>query len=1048
MYSIKLALHISLLFVFITSCQTNTNYNTVDWEEINPVDWENPLISEVNREAPRAHFIPFASIEEIDRGNKWASSYLKSLNGNWLFHLAKNPAERPYYFFKDDFDCSEWKVIKVPANWEIQGYEYPIYTNIKYPHENTPPVIQKHYNPVGSYKRTFNIPPDWTDKEVFLHFGAAGSAVNVWVNEQKVGYFEDSKTPSEFNISKYLKPEENSLSVEIFKWSNGSYLEDQDFWRMAGITRDVYLIARNKQYIRDFKITSDLDNSYSTGFFNLSVEVVGKANSIIEARLMEGNSLVKKFESMCTSGNTTFNAQITNVKKWTAETPNLYELIISLKDTSNKVLEILRQDVGFRRIEIKNANLLVNGQYVYIKGVNLHEHHDVNGHVVDEETMLKDIRLMKSHNINAVRTSHYPQPERWYELCNRYGLYLIDEANIESHGMGATHQGDFNKEKHIAYLPEWADAHMYRINNMYERDKNQPSVIIWSMGNECGNGKVFFDAYDMLKQKDSCRLVQFEQAESTENTDIYCPMYPKLEHMESYARKGNLQPFIPCEYAHAMGNSLGNLQDYWDLIESESILQGGFIWDWVDQGLLTTNEDGEKYWAYGGDFGPDTVPSDGNFCINGLVNPDRGIKPHLLELKKVYQYIKFKPVDIKAGKIRIENNYAFINTKKFRFRYELKANGELLKTGEIKGLNLNPGESKEIEIDVNNELLEGYEYFLNIYAELKAKEWLVDAGTVLAKEQFKIGGKQHLKKRFSSAIKRKTSDKKVYFFGDGFTITFDTLKGVLSSFTYENTELINEGPVPNFYRAPTDNDFGNNMDKRCEVWRDAGRNRQITSFDIKDAGISFRFNLKDGEQQLGSYQTDYTIRNDGSIEIFNTFTMVDDNLPEIPKMGMNIVVPREFEQISWFGRGPHESYWDRKTSAFVDLYSGTVSEQYWAYIRPQENGNKTDVRWMSLLNKQGKGLKFVANELLNISVHHNTQEDFESPGRTDGRQIDGMPVLNRHTTDVKPRNLTSVNIDYKQMGVGGDNSWGARTHEQYRLRGKKFSYGFTIIPIQ
>lgn len=1033
-------------------CKSYHNYEGVPFEEKTPADWENQNVFEINREAPRAYYIPFASEQEVDRDNIWASSLLESLNGDWLFHLSKNPSERPYYFFKDDFDTQEWKTIKVPANWECEGYEYPIYTNSKYPYAITPPNIQDNYNPVGSYKRTFTIPKNWTDKEVFLHFGAAGSAVYVWVNEQQVGYFEDSKSPSEFNITKYLKPGENSLALEVYKWSDASYMEDQDFWRLAGITRDVFLMARNPQHIRDFKVIAGLADDYTTGTFELKAEAVGAKDDqpvTVTAQLLDGEKTVKTFKGLVIDGKVGFTAEFPDVNKWTAETPELYNLLITLSDADGAVLEVLRQDVGFRRIEIKDSQLLVNGRYVYIKGVNLHEHHEKNGHVMDEATMLKDIELMKSHNLNAVRTSHYPQPERWYELCNQYGLYLVDEANIESHGLK-------NGKLSLAINKDWEAAHMFRTQNLYERDKNQPSVIIWSLGNENGNGINFFTTYDYLKSIDKTRPVQYQPAGNGKNTDIMCPMYMKIEKMEIYAKEDGSKPLILCEYAHAMGNSVGNLQDYWDLIESEPILQGGFIWDWVDQGLLTKNKAGEEYWAYGGDFGPDNVPSNGNFCINGLVNPDRGVKPPLLEVKKVYQYIKFKPVDLKSGKLKIENKYAFINTDKFEFSYEVKGNGKVVKSGAIDGVSLNPDEKRDFILDVAFTPEANTEYFLNVYAKLKKTENLVEAGTELAKEQFKlpIYKAVPINNPAGEILTLDESGDRVIIKNAGFKAEFDTKKGTMSSYVIDGKEMIKEGPVPNFWRAPTDNDFGNKLNEKAKAWRKAGQNRSVKSSNsvlaksgVK-ATVSFDYEYTWENKLIGTGKVNYAVNGMGEIEVTNSLSIQGDKTPEIPRMGMNLVMPREFDQMSWLGRGPQETYWDRKTGAFVDVYSGSVADQYWAYIRPQENGNKTDVRWVTITNKEGIGLKFIANDLLEVSAHHNIMEDFESPERTDGRQVDGKPVLNRHTVDVKPRDLTSVNIDYRQMGVGGDNSWGAKTHEEYRLTGKEYEYGFVIKPVK
>ena len=642
-----------VFFVFALAC--TSKYENVAFEEPNPKPWEDPEIVQVNKEQPRAHFIPYATVEQAVNDEIWDSPNILSLNGIWKFNLSENPSQRPFYFFKDDYDTGDWTEIPVPSNWEVEGFDYAIYTNVKYPHAKTPPLIQEHYNPVGSYKRTFKVPAEWNGDEVILHFGAASSMLNVWVNEQFVGYSEDSKTPAEFNITKYLKNGKNTLAVEIFRWCDASYMEDQDFWRLSGMTRDVFLMARNKQSIRDFKVTSDLDENYQNGVFALDVEVVNfsteEKNVSVDAVLLDGEKAIKDFSlSASTSdGKSPFSFKTTlpDVKKWTAESPNLYLLLITLKDEAGEVIEVLRQDVGFRNVEIKNGQLMVNGNPIYMKGVNLHEHHDVKGHVVDKETMLKDIEVMKSHNINTVRTSHYPQPELWYKLCNKYGLYVIDEANVESHGMG------YGKES-LAKHPVWGKSHMQRTENMYHRDKNQPSIVIWSLGNEAGNGVNFEQTYNYLKDIDGTRPVQYERAGLEYNTDIYCPMYMGMEGMERYARTNPERPLIQCEYAHAMGNSVGNLQDYWDLIESYDVLQGGCIWDWVDQGLLTTNEAGEEFWAYGGDFGPDTVPSDGNFCNNGLVDPDRGVKPHLLEVKKVYQNIGFKPVNLKKGLVEVE----------------------------------------------------------------------------------------------------------------------------------------------------------------------------------------------------------------------------------------------------------------------------------------------------------------------------------------------------------------------------------------------------------
>jgi beta-galactosidase len=744
-----------------------------------------------------------------------------------------------------------------------------------------------------------------------------------------------------------------------------------------------------------------------------------------------------------------FSANLPAVKKWSAEIPHLYELVLLLKDRDGEVIEALRQDVGFRTVEIRDNLLLMNGQYVYLKGVNLHEHHDATGHVVDEATMMKDITLMKNHNINAVRTSHYPQPERWYELCNQYGLYLIDEANIESHGMG------YGPES-LAKDSTWMASHLFRTENMYERDKNQPSIIIWSLGNEGGNGINFQATYNYLKKKDHTRPVQYERAILEQNTDIFCPMYMRMEDMEAYATGQPDRPLIQCEYAHAMGNSVGNLQDYWDLIERYDVLQGGFVWDWVDQGILAEDEEGENYWAYGGDFGPDTVPSDSNFCINGLVYPDRGVKPALLEVKKVYQYIDFKPVDLSRGIISIKNKYAFLDLDSFAFQWEIRADGNSIQKGSLENIELKPGQKSDYQLDVTLDPEPDTEYFLNVQAGPKETMGVVEAGTILAREQFELPIYQ---KGAPAAmgemqdLRLTQDDLSIAIEGNGFSLSFDKAAGMLTSYHLNDIALLQSGPVPNFWRAPTDNDYGNDLPKRSHVWRKAGKRMEVSGLSLSQDGntsvtldVAYAINDENGSA-LADYHSSYTISGNGDIQIANNLKIKKADAPEIIRMGMNLIMPGEFDRMTWFGRGPHESYWDRKTSAFVDLYSGLVADQYCPYIRPQENGNKEDVRWMAITNPEGQGLLFTAQPLMAVSAHHNIMEDFEYAQETDGRRGDGEMLVHRHTVDVKERDLTSVNIDYRQMGVGGDDSWGAWTHPEYRLTEKTYAYRFMISPL-
>ena len=1038
-----------------TSCKSN--YKDVTFEEKTPHDWENPAISEINRETPRAYFIPFASVEQAMQNDLWKSPFIQTLNGTWQFNISHKPSDRPFYFFKDDYNTKDWKTIKVPANWEMEGFDVPIYTNIRYPHEATPPTIQKYYNPVGSYKRTFSIPENWTGQDIILHFGAVTSAMYVWVNEQKVGYSEDSKTPAEFNITKYLRKGENSLAVEVYRWCDGSYLEDQDFWRLSGITRDVFLMARNPQHISDFRVLTPLINNYKDGEFKLAVKVVNSATNTpsltLEAVLLDGKTKVAEMnQAVQTTAQPVMVNLATNIqaaKPWSSENPNLYQLLMTLKDASGKIIEVIRQDIGFRTVEIKNAQLLVNGVAIYLKGVNIHEHNQITGHYQDEATMLKDILLMKSHNINAVRCSHYPEPERWYELCNEYGIFLIDEANIESHGMGYG-------EKSLAKDPIWKDAHLYRTRNMFERDKNQPSVIIWSLGNEAGNGVNFEATYAYLKSVDSSRPVQFEQAGNGANTDIMCPMYARIKDMENYAKGKPTKPYIQCEYAHSMGNSTGNLQDYWDMIEKYPVLQGAFIWDWVEQGILTKDAQGNKFWAYGGDLGSDTLPTDGNFCCNGIINADRTPKPALYEVGKVYQNIGFKAVNLNNGEIEIRNKYSFTNLSEFTFNWEVVADGKALKSGQIADLDLAPNTSKKIQLDVKVETQPATEYFLNISAKLKKTKGILPSGTKLSYEQFLLPFSKKAvitSKMNLPSVTLKEEGNMILVEGTDFKINFSKEEATLKSYQLNGKEMLLAGPVPNFWRAPIDNDFGNELDKRSRVWRKAGEQKTIKSATVKQVGnevvVNFNFDLNDEQKQvIANYNSDYTVLGSGEVLVNNSFKMLKDSLPEIIRFGMNLVMPREFDQISWLGRGPHESYADRYTSALVGLYSGEVADQYFPYVRPQENGNKTDVRWLSIANKDGLGLQFIGLPLLSVSAHHQIMEDFESPDRTDGRGKAGLKMIRRHINDVQPRDLTSINIDYKQQGVGGDDSWGAWTHDEYRLREKTYNYSFRICPLK
>ncbi|MGD0582508.1 MAG: glycoside hydrolase family 2 TIM barrel-domain containing protein [Bacteroidales bacterium] len=1054
-----------LIIMILSGCRRYSKYAGVAFTENVPRDWENPELTGLNREDPHATIISFADEASALIGISEKSPNYLSLDGIWKFHFSKTPEERPYWFFKDDYDISDWDNTQVPSNWQMKGYDPPIYSNIPYPFKADPPRIPHDVNTIGSYKRTFRIPSEWDGKEIFLRFGAVSSFFYVWVNEHLVGFSKDSKAPAEFDITKYIKKGNNAISVEVYRWSDGSYLEDQDFWRMSGIQRTVFLHARPKTYIEDFFAKGDLENNYTDGKLDLGVMLssksVDKSQFLLDVSLFDqGNKIYNEEDkAILGTGNKTlikFSKNFPGVKKWSAETPDLYSLVLTLRDDKGKILESVSAAIGFRKIEIVNSRFLVNGVPIYLKGVNMHEHNDVTGHVIDEATILKDIRMMKSFNINAMRTCHYPQQELWYQVCDKFGLYLIDEADIESHGMG------YNKDVTLADKPEWAAAHLDRMKRMVERDKNHPSVIIWSMGNEAGDGHNFLAGYKWIKERDNTRPVQYERAEQLTNTterhtDIWCPMYSRIEYLENYAKDAkNDRPLIMCEYAHAMGNSTGNLQDYWNVIEKYPKLQGGFIWDWVDQGLLKTSDTGEKYWAYGGDYGPEGIRSDGNFNINGLVWPDRTPHPGLYEVKKVYQYIGFEPVDLKTGMIRVKNKYDFTDLSRFNFDWEITADGFVIQSGKFKIPSIPPHKQSLVLIPFEKVTPEpGTEYFLNVRAS-RVDEWnYVPEDHVYATEQFKLPFES---KSMASTtdklalLQMTTKGKKLEVAGTDIRITFDLEKGILESYIYKGKEILMKGPEPDFWRPPTDNDYGYGGDYKFVVWKKAGERIKVTKADISQPEmgkvvVAFRYDIAGlNNEKIAGYSSVYTVLGSGDVLVKNSISKASSKIPELPRMGMQMQLPVDFANLRWLGRGPHENYCDRYTSAEVGLYESTVGDQYVPYIKPQENGYKTGTRWLTLTDETGTGILISGDPLFCFAALHNIHDDFESPGKIAQYRKDAK-TANTHTNNVKPRDLVNLNVDLGQMGVGGDDSWGAVIHKEYRLLADKYEYSFRIRPI-
>ena len=1013
-------------------------------------DWENQHVFARNKADAYATSFPFESRAKALANDRSKSAYFLSLNGTWKFRWSKRPADRPKDFYKTNYDAGKWDNFAVPANWEVNGYGVPYYLDVSYPFPANPPKIPHNYNPVGSYKRTFSLPQNWKQREIFIHFGAVHSAMYLWINGKKVGYSQGSKLPAEFNISQFVQPGQNQVAVEVYRWSDGSYLEDQDFWRLSGIERDVFVYSTPKVHIKDFFVLADLDKAYKNGVFNLTVDVVNRTgntakNLQVTAELLNANGkqvFTQKhgvnFNKQTKKLRFRFRRKVKKPKRWTAETPNLYTLLISLSDTKNQVVETLTCQVGFHKVEIKQGQLMVNGVPIVIKGVNRHEHDPNNGHVVDEASMIRDIQLMKQYNINAVRCSHYPNDSRWYELCNQYGLYVIDEANIESHGLAIS-----DSTKTLANRPAWFEAHLDRVRRMVERDKNHPCIITWSLGNEAGSGSNFRKMYQWVKQRDQSRPVQYEMSQRTPYTDIEAPMYRSIERIEKYAKTNPDKPLILCEYAHAMGNSVGNLQDYWTVIDKYKALQGGFIWDWVDQGLWMKDEKGNKFFAYGGDFDHLPVKSDSNFCINGLVQADRQINPHVWEVKKVYQYIKVKALDLHKLTFEIANQYDFINLNKFDIDWELRIDGHLIKQGALPAINLAAHQRKRyvfpeklLPKDINGEAMLTFRFKTN------SDQPLVKKGHTVGWYQFTLPGKvakETVNVSQLASLKISQNDKaKLRIAGKGFNIRFDKKIGILDSYIYRGTELIKKGLQANFWRPPNDNDLGNGMPARCKIWKDAclvPENFQVKTVTPQIIEVTINSKVSAGKS---AYQTTYRIYGSGDIMVQNQFTVdKSQKLPELPRFGMNLQMPKGFTNMQWYGRGPHESYWDRKTGAAIGLYKGNVWAQYHPYVRPQETGNKTDTRWVALQNKQGFGLAVFGQSVLSCSAYQFANSDLD--------HVSSL-IYNRHTTDVVPRNLVTLNIDYKQMGLGGDNSWGARTHKEYTLPAQDYNYSFRIRP--
>ena len=1005
-------------------------------------EWKDPVVNEVNRSPMHTSYFAYQNEHSALKGCKEASQNFMSLNGIWKFLWVKDADKRPMNFYKISYDDKSWDNMQVPGLWALNGYGDPVYVNYGYPWRNQfagePPAIPVADNQVGSYRKEIIIPADWKGKEIFAHFGAVSSNMYLWVNGQFVGYSEDSKLEAEFNLSRYLKPGKNLIAFQVFRWCDGSYLEDQDFLRLAGVGRDCYLYVRNKKYIQDIRVTPDLDAQYLNATLHVAMNL--KGGGTVDLKLLDplGKEIVAT--SVKGTGQIQTRMEVANPGKWSAENPILYTLIATLKDKGD-VVEVIPVNVGFRKIELKNAQILVNGQPVLFKGVNRHEMDPDNGYYLSPQRMIQDIKIMKAFNINAVRTSHYPNDNLWYDLCDRYGLYVVAEANVESHGIGG--------HKTLARNPLFAKAHLERNQRNVQRSYNHPSIIFWSLGNEAGFGANFEACYTWIKNEDKTRAVQYEQAKINEFTDIFCPMYQDYEGNREYCEGDIDKPLIQCEYTHAMGNSLGGFKEYWDLIRKYPKYQGGFIWDFVDQSLRWKNKEGVSFYAYGGDWNPYDA-SDNNFMDNGLINPDRQPNPHMYEVGYFYQSIWVTPVDLPNGAINVYNENFFRNLDDYYLEWELQADGEIVRKGMVGKLNVAPQQTATVQLGYTmDDICQDKELLLNIMFKLKKAESLLPAGHVVAKKQLTIlpyktpdlaisnMPNSNIKVCAPTVIENDVNYLIVE--GEHFRLDFDKHDGYLCKYEINGRQLLNEGSklTPNFWRAPTDNDLGAGLQKKYAAWKNTGiyLNELEQKVENDLVIVNSEYTMEAVKAKL--YLT-YTINNCGAVKITQKMT-VDQSatVSDLFRFGMQVQICEELEQVSYYGRGPIENYSDRNNSTWLGKYRQTVSDQFYSYIRPQENGTRTDIRWWKLMDKGGNGLKLIADAPCSVSALHYSIEVLDDGERKEQRHSEFLPCVD----------YINLCIDKVQMGVGGVNSWGTLPLKDYRLPYQDYEFSFLLQPV-
>lgn len=1007
-------------------------------------EWKNPEVNAINRAPMHTNYFAYASADEASKGVKEVSSNFMTLNGTWKFNWVKDADARPTDFYRTDFNDKGWDNLKVPAVWELNGYGDPIYVNVGYAwrsqYKNNPPYVPTENNHVGSYRKEIIVPADWKGKEIFAHFGSVTSNIYLWVNGRYVGYSEDSKLEAEFNLTPYLKPGKNLIAFQVFRWCDGTYLEDQDFFRYSGVGRDCYLYARNKKYIRDIRVTPDLDGEYKNGTLNVALQLQGSGTVDLNLADAKGNSVATA--TLKGSGNLSTDLNVNNPAKWTAETPNLYTLTATLKDGA-KTVEVIPVKAGFRKIELKNAQILVNGQPVLFKGADRHEMDPDGGYVVSRERMLQDILRMKQLNINAIRTCHYPDDNRWYDLCDEYGIYLVAEANVESHGMGYG-------EKTLAKNKSYAKAHLERNQRNVQRSYNHPSVIFWSLGNEAGGGPNFEACYTWIKNEDKTRAVQYERAEKKSYSDIFCPMYYPYEACIKYCESDEDRPLIQCEYAHAMGNSQGGFKEYWDLVRKYPKYQGGFIWDFVDQSNHWKNKDGVGIYGYGGDFNKYDA-SDNNFLDNGLISPDRRPNPHAQEVAYFYQSIWTTPADLAKGEVKVYNENFFRDLSAYYMEWQLLANGDVVQTGILNDLNVAPQQTATVRVPFSTAgICPCKELLLNVSYKLKAAETLLPAGSQVAYDQLvirpyeakplELTNPAETNMAVTAPVIRDNDTRYMIVEGEDFAIEFDRHNGYLSRYDADGMQMLYDGAqlTPNFWRAPTDNDFGAGLQNRYKVWKNP--ELKLTSLtqgmENGQAVVRAEYDMK---AVNGRLSLTYVINNKGAIKVTQKMTAdKSQKVADMFRFGMQMQLPESFDEIEYYGRGPIENYADRNHSALIGKYRQTVAEQFYPYIRPQETGTKTDIRWWRLLNVSGNGLQCIADAPFSASAL-----DYSIESLDDGTQKD-----QRHSPEVTKAPYTNFCIDKVQMGLGCIDSWGALPLEKYRLPYQDYEFSFILTPVR